>query len=770
MDEARQEKEGGRPSPMKKEPEKKPKQDKGLPSVPMLRPRPVEVHNGSETESDSETSQRQGVPSDIQRTGAMLTNLLARGEMHNDRHTQEGSLRRVPELPKPHLRKPDGDGPLPQLHGGAGDMRLPALTMNNLMRQNQGGPPAPGPPALPSSSHLSDMHMRGPPPPLQAPPRMDMSMNRPSPGGPPSWPSSRPQIESEPPAMKRPNSPPRERSMPYQQAPGPQLSVQAPRDDYDYPTYQPPEALVGQRIAKTFAGHGRFVGQVVKFNPQTELFTVVYADGDTEELTRENTMNLLIEDKRPEHMQAPAPSAAPPSNGGYKLAISDRERDILTALFEKHAWPLLAEHGWKSEMHGASFFFYPPWAGKSTREPEYFNSVLDAMKYISMHAELMRLCFPVEIQGTILSIFDQNKAPPPQASANGNKRHLDSDGPSSINKRPKPESPPARGGPPPMMGRPYYESSHHPALQAQQHAVHGHHAAYEYPPEPSQSRPGLSAPPPSRYPATAGIHRHRRRGRQASPRFAMGAGGPPPATSAPTSRPQMFHDGYQAREYERSRAPPANTPYMMPSPRHHPGMENVPRGAPAPSRTGHLTPVGYAESPREAARLSAPAGGPSPGMHRGQRVMMYPPGTAPPSAGPPGASSARDSIPTAMHGRYAPPPSNPRGPMPRGMISIADLDKSASSSGRLPPPPSSDGRMRMFPGDAPPSAGSYPPIASGRRQQQQQRAPGYPDQAGFRREEPRMYPPADRYAAMPPPETSGYYERGMSRYPPVVRH
>ena len=141
-------------------------------------------------------------------------------------------------------------------------MRLPALTMNNLMRQNQGGPPAPGPPSLPSSSHLNDMHMRGPPPPLQAPPRMDMSMNRPSPGGPPSWPSSRPQIESEPLAMKRPNSPPRERNMPYQQAPGPQLSVQAPRDDYDYPTYQPPEALVGQRIAKTFAGHGRFVGQV----------------------------------------------------------------------------------------------------------------------------------------------------------------------------------------------------------------------------------------------------------------------------------------------------------------------------------------------------------------------------------------------------------------------------------------------------------------------------------------------------------------------------
>jgi len=38
--------------------------------------------------------------------------------------------------------------------------------------------------------------------------------------------------------------------------------------------------------------------KVVKYNKQSELYTVVYADGDTEDLSRESTVNLLIEDKR----------------------------------------------------------------------------------------------------------------------------------------------------------------------------------------------------------------------------------------------------------------------------------------------------------------------------------------------------------------------------------------------------------------------------------------------------------------------------------------
>ncbi|OQR91451.1 hypothetical protein ACHHYP_04679 [Achlya hypogyna] len=815
--------------------EKKESEPKPLPAVPLLRPRPLDVANNSETESDSETSQRNGsfsesdsnsrtknreaVPSDIKRTGAMLTNLLSRAEP-----ADAVPLRRVADLPKPNLPRKDGE-PLPQLHAGAnnGDMRLPALTMNSFLRQS----PSPGQGPPPPSAHMTnEMHMRGPPAPLQAP-RMEMGMNR---QGPPqtSWPPQRPQLDGEP-SLKRPGSPPRERMQQYQ---APQLSVQPPREDYDYPTYQPPEALVGQRIAKTFAGHGRFVGQVVKFNPQTELFTVVYADGDTEELTRENTMNLLIEDKRvhgsskprdqgppppqqqqhqapppmnlrkPEHMQS-APSAAPPSNSGYKLAISDRELEILTTLFEKHAWPLLAEHGWRSEIHGASFFFYPPWSGKNTREPEYFNSVLDAMKYISMHAELMRLCFPVEIQSTILSIFDQHKTASASVAPSGMKRHVDSDGP-ATHKRAKPDSPSnpsmppqqQQRAPPPMMGRPggYYEPGLHPPHPGQPHPLHAHHG-YEYAPESgaSLSRPGLAPPPAaSRYPGRLeDDHEYHARmsggpppaasrgypspsGRQPSPRYAT--------APAPSSRPQMFHEGYPPREYDRSRAPPQGAPYMMPSPRQHPGMEPGPRGVPGPSRG--LAPPGYTESPREV-RTGAP---PNSSMHQRSRVMMYPPASAPPqgAAGAPStqgrdqvppsmAPSMPQSMPPSMHGRYAPPPQtgNPRGPVPRGnLISMSDLDKSTPTSTRLPPPPAAgDGRMRMFAGDGPQGGSAYPPITSSNRmptpREWDERPGGYPET--YRRDE-RMYPAPERYAAMPAPDAgAGYYDRapgGLQRYPP----
>ncbi|OQS00359.1 hypothetical protein THRCLA_21694, partial [Thraustotheca clavata] len=790
-------------------------------SVPMLRPRALKQNN-SDTESDSESSQRTGsfsesetqpvardspprtrshqrqnsntdnnknVPNDIKRTGAMLTSLLS-----SSNEGENGVRREIRERPteSTNTRNKDGEG-LQPLH--AADVRLPALSMGSFLRQN---PPQPATNSLPPSTQLNELHMRGPMPPQ----RVDMQLNRPS----VPWPPTRPQLEPEGTGNKRSNSPPRT------QYPTPTLSVQPPREEYDYPTYQPPEALVGQRIAKTFAGHGRFVGQVVKFNPQTELFTVVYADGDTEELTRENTMNLLIEDKRihgsskpreqappqaqpmlrkPEVMQqgAPAPIAQPnaPSTSGYKLSISDRELDILTSLFEKHAWPLLAEHGWTSEMHGASYFFYPPWAGKSTREPEYFNSVLDAMKYISMHADLMRLCFPPEIQSTILSIFDQNKSAP-----NGpGKRQLDNDTP-LHSKRTKPDSPPStgmpRGAPTTMLNRPgYYD---HPQQQQQQqqqqppqqHPMHGGHP-YDY--QAADNGMNRSALPAStgRYPARMEEEHefHHRMastgplpstnrsypspsGRQASPRYAMGSS----TAVAPSSRPQMFHENYS---FDRSRAPPPG--YLMPSPRHHVALDGgVPRGVPSGSRMA--PPPGYTESPRET-RLGTPNGAPSSGM---RARIMYPPGSAPPQSGPP--SNVRDPSPT-LHGRYAPTqPSNPRGPIPRAnMISMSDLDKSTPMSSRLQPPPpqSTDNRMRMFPGESGGPGNSYPSISSNRMPPQrewEERAPGYPDQGGFRREERSLYPPqSERYAMPPPPsDANGYYDRappsglGAQRYPP----
>ncbi|POM62277.1 hypothetical protein PHPALM_28588 [Phytophthora palmivora] len=57
------------------------------------------------------------------------------------------------------------------------------------------------------------------------------------------------------------------------------------------------EDLIGLRVAKTFAGHGRFLGQVVKFDKRVSLYTVVYADGDAEDLTVDGTLQILIQDE-----------------------------------------------------------------------------------------------------------------------------------------------------------------------------------------------------------------------------------------------------------------------------------------------------------------------------------------------------------------------------------------------------------------------------------------------------------------------------------------
>jgi hypothetical protein len=55
--------------------------------------------------------------------------------------------------------------------------------------------------------------------------------------------------------------------------------------------------LIGLRVAKTFAGHGRFLGQIVRFNIPSTTYTVVYADGDTEELDVLSTIDILIQDE-----------------------------------------------------------------------------------------------------------------------------------------------------------------------------------------------------------------------------------------------------------------------------------------------------------------------------------------------------------------------------------------------------------------------------------------------------------------------------------------
>ena len=61
-----------------------------------------------------------------------------------------------------------------------------------------------------------------------------------------------------------------------------------------------PEALVGRRLSKQFAGFGRFGGEVTAVEPPssaagcTASFTVEYEDGDVETLPQPELLRLLL--------------------------------------------------------------------------------------------------------------------------------------------------------------------------------------------------------------------------------------------------------------------------------------------------------------------------------------------------------------------------------------------------------------------------------------------------------------------------------------------
>ncbi|RLN60371.1 hypothetical protein BBJ29_006661 [Phytophthora kernoviae] len=69
------------------------------------------------------------------------------------------------------------------------------------------------------------------------------------------------------------------------------------------------EDLIGLRVAKTFAGLGRFLGQVVKFDNRAALYTVVYADGDAEDLSIDSTLQILIQNE----IERADPAQVPPA-------------------------------------------------------------------------------------------------------------------------------------------------------------------------------------------------------------------------------------------------------------------------------------------------------------------------------------------------------------------------------------------------------------------------------------------------------------------------
>ncbi|ETV98411.1 hypothetical protein, variant [Aphanomyces invadans] len=681
-----------------------------------------------------------------QGSSSVLSNLLVRPGLDNPIKQSDH-----PQQPPPTL---------PQLgHQTSGDVRLPAIslhppaTLGSFSNNNsRTGPP----PLLDQPGHLSDMHrvsstngagVNGSPGLLNRP-RPDLGSNR------SSWiaPSSRPNTID---GLDRPASP---RSSSYGSANNPNAAhVSAGRDDFDYPTYQPPESLVGQRIAKTFAGHGRFVGQVVKYNSQTELFTVVYADGDTEELTRENTMNLLIEDKRIHHGKPREPMrkpAEPPQqhvasvmkNGPpFKPTLTERDIETLNALFERHAWPALADNGWRSDVQGATLYVYPPWAGKNTREPEYFSSVVDTIVYLTSHADLLRLCFPVDVQSTLFAILDglrhnakrgaPEAGPPPSAG---------------VLKRIKAESPSSH--PSAIRSLPASSSSRPPYFEHHPHPPHPHHPQHQpsYPdPYPPESMRRQHAEPPnshsSRYPRLHGDEDPRRTG-YAPPPSAIQA--PVPSTDHRFPPPaRHIRDDVFVHQRMGPNHPRGHDYDQC----HHPsavgGFVNPP---PLTSHSPHHSHADLTTAPRPVV----------PQHHFSHPDNRLVPSQAPPQMNHPSPFNeprSENSATTAP--RFNQPPPRPLGqPVRSNVISMSDLDKSSSLTR---PGGDQQPRLRMYPTDQQQSLPPQPPAAPYARirthdwNDDQRYNSG--DQSSYRRDHhDRMYA-ADRFGPGNP-SSEGYYD------------
>ncbi|KAG1703351.1 hypothetical protein DVH05_008259 [Phytophthora capsici] len=208
------------------------------------------------------------------------------------------------------------------------------------------------------------------------------------------------------------------------------------------------EDLIGLRVAKTFAGHGRFLGQVVKFDKRVALYTVVYADGDAEDLTVDGTLQILIQNEieRADPAQ-PSPaisllfkktaegeSPASPGSGDFmaqppttqqataaprrvRIQVSEREAQFVVSLFENHALPSLVRQGWRvqtSNSGRSDTRFVSPTG-------EIFPSALDVVGYIASEKELLTECFPANVHSAILSLLPRDS--PSSSSAETGSNH-----------------------------------------------------------------------------------------------------------------------------------------------------------------------------------------------------------------------------------------------------------------------------------------------------------------------------------------------------------
>ena len=89
--------------------------------------------------------------------------------------------------------------------------------------------------------------------------------------------------------------------------------------------WAPSSSLVGRSVLKEFDGYGVFSGKVTEFSLQSGLFTLVYEDGDEEEVSKEELEVILVESSQGGSASQPV---TPSSEQSYaKDAVSDYGND-----------------------------------------------------------------------------------------------------------------------------------------------------------------------------------------------------------------------------------------------------------------------------------------------------------------------------------------------------------------------------------------------------------------------------------------------------------
>lgn len=186
------------------------------------------------------------------------------------------------------------------------------------------------------------------------------------------------------------------------------------------------------------------------------MYTVVYADGDAEDLNVDSTIEILIQDEiervdptlpppatslffkreAPSSVSGDEPmepatsgqyasprdyvrpdlqrSLSSASNQGYRSAIriTDREAQFVIGLFESHALPILLQQGWRVQTipsGGESRYVAPGVSDGFSGSGAVFRSALDVVEYIASDDELLAACFPSNVHAAILSLLPDSR-------------------------------------------------------------------------------------------------------------------------------------------------------------------------------------------------------------------------------------------------------------------------------------------------------------------------------------------------------------------------